>query len=98
MSTKGRDRHARGQTGSMTVELVLLAPVVVLFAMVAVGLGRVEQARQELVDAARAGAEAASVASPGQAPVVAAQVARPAVVQQAHVCGDPSIGTDTSAF
>jgi hypothetical protein len=98
MISKGRDGHPGGQAGSMTVELVLLAPVVVLFAMVAVGLGRVEQARQELVDAAHAGAEAASVASPGQAPVVAANVAWPVVAQQSHVCDNPSVATDTSTF
>jgi Flp pilus assembly protein TadG len=83
----------------MTVELVLLAPAVVLFALVAVGLGRIEQARQELADAAHAGAEAASVvASPAQAAIAAADAAKPAVAGQAHVCAEPAIETDSSSF
>jgi Flp pilus assembly protein TadG len=91
--------HPGGQRGSMTVELVVLAPVVVLFALMAVGLGRVEQARQELADAAHAGAEAASlVPVAGQASDAAAAAASPAVAGQAHVCAVPQITTDTSAF
>jgi Flp pilus assembly protein TadG len=83
----------------LTVELVLLAPVVMLFALVAVGLGRVEQARQELADAAHAGAEAASIApSSGQAAVAAANAAQPVVAGQAHVCVDPIVSTDASSF
>lgn len=92
-------RRAFGQTGSLTVELVVLAPIVVLFALVAVGLGRVEQARQELADAARAGAEAASVVpSSGQAAVAAASAAVPALADQAHVCTSPTVDTDASLF
>jgi Flp pilus assembly protein TadG len=99
MIEPGTGRHTVGQTGSMTVELVVLAPVVVLFALVAIGLGRVEQARQELADAARAGAEAASVvSSSGQAPVAAANAAVPALADQAHVCASPTVNTDTSLF
>ncbi len=83
----------------MTVELVVLAPVIVLFALLAVGLGRLEQARQELSDAATAGAEAASVVpAAGQAGAAASDTVAPAVTGQSHVCADPLVSTDTSAF
>lgn len=94
-----RNSRRAGQSGSMTVELVVLAPVVVLFALVSLGLGRIEQARQELADAAHAGAEAASIVSyPGQAADAAAEAAQPAVSDQAHVCVNPTIETDASSF
>lgn len=83
----------------MTVELVVLTPVIVLFALLAVGMGRLEQARQELADAAQSGAQAASVVPvPGQAAAAAAESATPAVVDQTHVCAQPQISTDTSTF
>jgi Flp pilus assembly protein TadG len=83
----------------MTAELVVLAPVVLLFALMAIGLGRVEQARQELADAAQAGAEAAShVPTAGQATQAATDAATPAVAGQVHVCASPQVSVDTSAF
>jgi Flp pilus assembly protein TadG len=85
--------------GSLTVELVVLAPVLSLFALLATGLGRYEGARQEVVDAAHAGAEAASlVAAPAQAPSTAETTAVAALLSQAHMCPDPVVATDTSAF
>jgi len=90
---------ARGQGGSMTAELVILAPLVVLFALMAVGLGRIEQARQELSDAAHAGAEAASlVPTAAQASQAATDATSPAVAGQPHVCAHPGVSTDISSF
>lgn len=87
------------ERGSMTVELVVLVPVLVLFTLVAVGLGRYEGARQEVVDAAHAGAEAASlVPSAGQAGSVAQATALSELRGQPHMCPDPVVTTDVSAF
>jgi Flp pilus assembly protein TadG len=87
------------ERGSLTVELVLLAPVLVLFALLATGLGRYQGARQEVVDAANAGAEAASlVPAPVQADAVARSTAEAALKAQAHMCPNPVVTTDTSQF
>lgn len=87
------------ELGSMTAELVVLVPVVVLFALLAVGLGRYQGARQEVVDAAHAGAEAASlVPSAGQAGPAAETTATAELEGQAHMCPAPVVTTDVSAF
>ena len=83
----------------MTVELAVLAPVLFLFVLVAVGLGRFEGARQEVADAAHAGADAASVVrGAAQAAGAAAQASSAALRDQAHMCVRPSVVTDTSSF
>lgn len=87
------------QRGSLSAEIVVLAPVVFLFVLAAVGLGRYESARQEVVDAARAGVQAASVvASPSAAPQAASDVVTPTLRDQSHMCADPTTLTDVSAF
>jgi Flp pilus assembly protein TadG len=83
----------------MTVELVVLAPLLVLFMLITVSFGRVERARQEVVAAARAGAEAASVMpSAGQAGIVASKAALPSIVDQQFTCHPFEVSTDTSNF
>lgn len=90
---------ARGERGSMTAELVVLTPVLILFTLLAVGLGRYEQARAEIVDAARAGAQAASVSpAPSGAPALADATVGPALAGQLHLCRDMAVETDTSTF
>ena len=55
--------------GSLTVELVVLTPVIALFVLVALGFGRYSLAREQVVGGARAAADAAAVAgSAAQAP------------------------------
>lgn len=83
----------------MTAELVVLTPVVVLFALLAVGLGRYQAARQEVTDAAHAGAEAASIAAGSSGAGSAAQeTAMAALGSQAHMCHSPIVTTDVSSF
>ncbi len=98
----GVPRVPRGmyrERGSMTVELVVLVPVLILFMLFAVAFGRVERARQEVIAAARAGAEAASVMpSAGQAQVAAADAAVPSVFNQQFTCQPLNVQTDTSGF
>ena len=96
---KSRAAFDGSATGSMTVELAVLAPVVFLFVLAAVGLGRFEGARQEVTDAAHAGAQAASVArGAGQAPGAAVDASLAALRDQPHMCVRPTVATDTSTF
>lgn len=87
------------EVGSMTVELVLLVPVVVMFALLAVGFGRYELARQQIIGAARAGAEAAAVVeSPSEAPPAAQSAAAPGIQSLGHACVGLEVATDTTHF
>ena len=82
-----RTSSSHGQRGSLTVELVVLTPVIVLFVLLALGFGRFELAREQVVAAARAAAEAASVVpSAGDAQSAALTAATPIVANQAHSC------------
>jgi Flp pilus assembly protein TadG len=45
----------------LTVEIIVLTPVILLIALTVLIFGRVTQSRQQVVEAARAGAEAAAV-------------------------------------
>jgi Flp pilus assembly protein TadG len=99
MSSYWRSGARFGQRGSFTVELVILTPVVVLFALLAIGLGRFELAREQVVAAAQAAAQAASVApSAGQAQSNALASASPAVADQQHSCTGLTVETDTGEF
>lgn len=87
------------EAGSLTVEAVVLVPVVVLFALVSLALGRVEMAKEQVVAAARAGVEAASVMpDPASAGAAASAAAVPAVFGRAHSCAKLSVSTHTSDF
>jgi Flp pilus assembly protein TadG len=54
-------RHSRDDAGSLAVELIVLTPVIFLLAVVVLAFGRVAQARQQVVESARAGAQFAAV-------------------------------------
>lgn len=90
--------HVGDQRGSLTVELVVLAPVIALFLLVALGLGRYALAREEVVGGARAAADAAAVAgSAFQAQQAATEAAAP-VLQSNHSCVDPDVTVDPQSF
>ncbi len=83
----------------MTIEAVVLAPVLVLFALAALALGRFEMAREQVVAAARAGAEAASVMpDAASASTAAAAAATPALFGRSHTCSRLQVATGTSDF
>jgi Flp pilus assembly protein TadG len=85
--------------GSLTVELVVLTPVIVLFVLTALAFGRFELAREQVIGAARAGAEAASVApSAGAAQPAAVAAAMPMVTDGAHSCTQVHVVADTENF
>jgi hypothetical protein len=96
------DRHSgggHGQRGSMAIELVVLTPVVVMFALLALGLGRFELAREQVIGAARAGAEAAAVApSAGDAQSAASTAAMPALTNGTYSCKQVNVVTNTAVF
>ena len=88
-----------GERASATVELVMLAPVIALFVVAVVMLGRIEVARAQVVAAARAGAQAAAVQpSPAQAQWAAAAAAAVDVFGRETTCVHQDVATDTSAF
>jgi len=83
----------------MTIELVVLTPIIVVFVLLALALGRFELAREQVVGAARAAVEAASVVpSAAAAPSAALTAAQPVVADQAHSCVQLNVSTDTSHF
>jgi Flp pilus assembly protein TadG len=88
-----------GERGSLAVELVVLTPVIVLFVLVALALGRLELAHEEVVGAARAAAEAAAVApSAAEAEWAAVTAAQPVVANQVHSCVQFNVVTETGDF
>jgi Flp pilus assembly protein TadG len=90
-------RH--GEKGSLTVELVILTPVVIVFVLLAVALGRFELAREQVVGAARAAAEAAAVVpSATDAQPAALAAALPVVANQAHACVQMNVSANTTDF
>jgi hypothetical protein len=92
-------RHAERSRGSLTVELIVLAPVVFVFVVTALALGRFELAREQVVSAGRAGAQASSVvASPADAQSAAVGAVDPIVDNQSHTCAQLSVVADTSQF
>ncbi len=95
-ATRGR---RAGQSGSVTVEVVVLAPVVVVFILFVVALGRYETVRGQVVGAARVAAEQASQAPTPVAAVAAASAAAPPMVAgDGPACRNLRVTTQTAAF
>ncbi len=92
-------RGHRDHRGSLTIELVVLTPIIVLFVLLALALGRFELAREQVVGAARAAVEAASVVPSAVAAQPAAlAAAQPVVADQTPSCIALNVSTDTSHF
>ncbi len=87
------------EKGSLTVELVVLTPVLLLVVLVVVAFGRVAEARQQVVEAARAGAEVASVQTDGSGAEAKAQIdAAVGTSDHALTCAGRTVTTDVSHF
>ncbi len=85
--------------GSVTVELAVLAPVLLIVALASLVFGRVSEARQQVAEAARAGAEAAAVlpsASTAQWGGPAEAVS--ALIGSRHTCVHVAVAMDISHF
>jgi Flp pilus assembly protein TadG len=83
--------------GSLTVELVALTPVLVVVAMVVLVFGRVADARQQVTEAARAGAQVAAVQA------TAAEAGRQSSASVlglglSRLCTTVQVSTDTARF
>ena len=80
----------RQEEGSLMIELAVLAPVLFVLALSIVVFGRVSEARQVVVEASRAGAQAAAVLpDPGSAQQGAADSAVIGLFNESHICADP---------
>ena len=89
----------RDDRGSLTVELVVLTPILLIVAMATLVFGRVSEARQQVVEASRAGAEAAAILpTVGTAQWVGAINAVINLIGRNHTCAHVSITTDTGNF
>ncbi|MDR0959744.1 MAG: pilus assembly protein [Propionibacteriaceae bacterium] len=91
-------RSARRERGSATIELVTVAPAVLLLLALVVLAGQIALARQSVTmaafDAARSGSLSADASS---AETAAHEAARTSLSQRGVEC-DPSIAVDASGF
>jgi Flp pilus assembly protein TadG len=88
-----------GDRGSVTVELVLLAPVLLALLGLIVGLGRIADAGGLVSGAARDGARAASLAGTPAAAAAAARTAAAAdLIDAGLACPDSDVATATATF
>jgi Flp pilus assembly protein TadG len=95
MSTSNRP-HERG---SVTLELVLVTPLLVMLLLLAVGAGRLVTARADIDSTARAAARAASIRrDPGSATLAARQMAVATLAERHLTCRQLDLTTDTRTF
>jgi len=89
----------RGDGGSVTAELALVTPLLLLLLVFVVMLGRLAEARLQVDDVAAQAARAATVAgSAGNASVAAQQSATTGLASAGVTCSALSVTTDASDF
>ena len=94
-----RHRTRPDEDGSATAELVILTPVLILFLLLVVALGRLSGARLDVNGAAAQAARAASIArDPATATTDATQTATAALASQHLTCAHLSVAVDTAQF
>lgn len=97
----GRPRRptSRYEAGSAATELALVAPLLILLALVAVAFGTLAGARLDADEAAHQAARAASLArSPDQARTAAEQAARRRLAGSGSSCTNPRVTPVLSDF
>ena len=88
-----------GQRGAVALELVVLAPLLLAFLLLTVGLGRIELADGQVQGAARDAARAASLArTPTAARITALQTAAADLRGAGLSCRQMAVQLDDSAF
>jgi Flp pilus assembly protein TadG len=93
------DPKCRQEKGSAAVEAVVLVPVVMVFVLLSIAFGRYQMTREEVIGAARAGAEAAAIVPSAQSATAAARdAALPALSGPNPTCSGITIRTDTDDF
>jgi Flp pilus assembly protein TadG len=101
---KVKASHARPATtgrtaGSLTAEMVVLTPLLAALAMLAVMVGRLETASEEVTDAARAAAQAASLwPTVGQAYTAAEETASYVLHGDHMTCSPYGVTLDAGDF
>lgn len=91
--------RAGGERGSVSVELAILAPIVLLVALLVIAAGRVHGAQQALDHAATAAARAASLArTPAAATEAATAAAHDMLDQHDIACTSRHVTVDTNGF
>lgn len=94
-----RPRGGRGEQGSVSVELVILGPVLLFFVLAVFFAGRYALAQQSVQAAAAEAARAASISrSAGEASGAATGAASASLANQDVRCATQSVSVDTSAF
>ena len=89
----------KADRGSASLELVIMAPALLLILGVAIYAGRVSSAGQTVEQAASAAARTASIARTGPAAQTSGDAAaRDSLTQQGLRCSSTSITVDTSGF
>ena len=89
----------RDERGVATLELVLLVPVLVVFVLFAVGMGRLGQARGDIDAVARDAARAGSIArSPDEAAAAAQATASDVLASRNLTCAGLAVDVDTTDF
>ena len=92
-------RRGSAERGSASIELALMAPVLVVLMLFVVLVGRLGQARADVDRAARDAARAASMARTSEAAHErAAAAARTTLAESGVSCRSMTIGLDTGAF
>ena len=96
----GRPRRlGRRDTGSGTVEMVILAPCLILVLLLVIAVGRIAGANNTVDAAAYAAARAASISRSAPAARAAAYTAaNTALTQQGVFCSGLQVNVDTSQF
>jgi hypothetical protein len=91
--------RARGERGSASAEIVIIAPILILMTAVALTLGRLAIDRGEVAEAARAAAEAASVWPTAPQANEAAQLAAAySLVHDGLDCLSPRVVVDAASL
>lgn len=99
MSHRLRHRAVRDERGAAALELALLVPVFLLLVFVAVGMGRLGQARGDIDAVARDAARAGSLARSASDAEAAAQAAASDVLGAHNLtCANLAVNVDTSEF
>jgi Flp pilus assembly protein TadG len=94
-----RRPSGRREEGSVSVEAVVLVPILMIFVLLALACGRYEMIRAQVIGAARAAAEAAAIApSPSAAGAAAETAASPDFSGVGRSCTTVSVRTDTVDF
>jgi Flp pilus assembly protein TadG len=92
-------REARDERGTVSLELVLVTPLLILLLLFVVTLGRLASARIDVNGAAAQAARAASIARDPESATNAAQETATAALADDHVtCANLQVATDTGGF